>query len=215
MTGSLAFLSLKVKVAKRPLGFSLMSSANSSVESASGSMSCCTKRLVTSFFGCLKTVNTSPSSTTFPNSITATLLQILRITFISCVIKTMVKFNFLLIANNKSNTSSVVCGSNALVASSQSRISGSFANARAIPTRCFCPPESCEGYACPRPSNPTKRNSSSARSLRLLFGTPANSSGSWIFSSTVLDHNRLKCWKIIPIFFRNVRNSLFFNFVIS
>ena len=36
----------------------------------------------------------------------------------------------------------VVCGSNALVASSQKRMSGLFANALAIATRCFCPPES-------------------------------------------------------------------------
>lgn len=33
----------------------------------------------------------------------------------------------------------------ALVASSQSKIEGLPANARAIPTLCFCPPESCEG----------------------------------------------------------------------
>jgi len=41
----------------------------------------------------------------------------------------------------------VVCGSRALVASSQRRTFGSFARALAIATLCFCPPESWLGYA--------------------------------------------------------------------
>ena len=39
----------------------------------------------------------------------------------------------------------VVCGSSALVASSQRRIFGSDANALAIATLCFCPPDNCLG----------------------------------------------------------------------
>ncbi len=43
---------------------------------------------------------------------------------------------------NTFKTSVVISGSNALVGSSQSNTSGSMANARAIATRCFSPPDS-------------------------------------------------------------------------
>ena len=43
------------------------------------------------------------------------------------------------------NTDKVVIGSSALVASSDNSTSGLFARALAIPTRCFCPPESSPG----------------------------------------------------------------------
>ncbi len=112
-------------------------------------MSCCTKRFVTSCFG-FEDSQTSPSFHNFPRSITATLLQILRITFISCVIKTIVKCNFLLIAN-KSQYFFCCLWIYALVASSQSKISGSFANARAIPTRCFVRRKVVKDRHCPRP----------------------------------------------------------------
>ena len=55
--------------------------------------------------------------------------------------------NSLLIFLSNSNIEDVVCGSNALVASSQRSIFGLVANALAIATLCFCPPESCAGYA--------------------------------------------------------------------
>ena len=54
-------------------------------------------------------------------------------------------FKRLLISFKSSKIEVVVCGSKAEVASSHKRILGSLANARAIPTRCFCPPESWEG----------------------------------------------------------------------
>ena len=47
----------------------------------------------------------------------------------------------LLIFFNSFRIDSVVCGSSALVASSQSRMSGVVVNALAIPTLCFCPPD--------------------------------------------------------------------------
>ena len=40
-----------------------------------------------------------------------------------------------------------------------------FASARAIPTRCFCPPLSWEGYAFSRPLSPTSVISSATRAL--------------------------------------------------
>ena len=44
-------------------------------------------------------------------------------------------------------TSPTICGSSALVGSSNSSTSGSIASARAMATRCFCPPESWAGRA--------------------------------------------------------------------
>jgi mannosyltransferase len=44
-----------------------------------------------------------------------------------------------------SSTSLIISGSSALVGSSKSMILGCIANARAIATRCCCPPESCPG----------------------------------------------------------------------
>lgn len=53
------------------------------------------------------------------------------------------------------NTSPTISGSRAEVGSSNSMTSGSIDNARAIATRCFCPPESCLGFAFTYCSIPT------------------------------------------------------------
>ena len=45
------------------------------------------------------------------------------------------------------------------------------------------------------------------------FGTPAISRGKAILSSVVRDHNKLKCWKIIPISCLAVRRFFAFNSV--
>jgi hypothetical protein len=58
----------------------------------------------------------------------------------------MVSFSSRLISASSCRTEAVVCGSRALVASSHSRIFGLVARARAMPTRCFWPPDSCAGY---------------------------------------------------------------------
>ena len=63
-------------------------------------------------------------------------------TSISCVTKIIVNPNFLFISFNNDRICFVVIGSRALVASSQSNTLGLLANALAIPTRCFCPPDS-------------------------------------------------------------------------
>ena len=47
-------------------------------------------------------------------------------------------------------------GSSALVASSHKRTLGLVANARAMATRCFCPPDNCAGYACALSAIPTE-----------------------------------------------------------
>ena len=49
-----------------------------------------------------------------------------------------------------SSTSLIISGSRAEVGLSKSMQIGSMASARAIATRCCCPPESCPGYFSPR-----------------------------------------------------------------
>ena len=45
-----------------------------------------------------------------------------------------------------SSTSLIISGSNAEVGSSNSMIFGRMHNARAMATRCCCPPDNCPGY---------------------------------------------------------------------
>ena len=78
-------------------------------------------------------------------SITATRWARVRTTSISWVISTIVTPSSSLTRRSSASTSAVVCGSSALVGSSASRILGLVASARAMPTRCFWPPESCVG----------------------------------------------------------------------
>jgi hypothetical protein len=80
---------------------------------------------------------------------------------------------------SRSRICSVVAGSSALVASSQNSTSGRAASARAMPTRCFCPPDKLGRVALPRPVG-------SARPVRAVrrpgprvrpWATPCTSSG--------------------------------------
>ena len=79
---------------------------------------------------------------------------------------TMVIPSVLFILFNSFKILFVVSGSNALVASSQSKTSGSLASARAIPTLCFCPPLKLEAKISDLSLNPTRSSSSLIR-----FGT--------------------------------------------
>ena len=106
-----------------------------------GSMSC----LAIWDFGVVNTSFTRPSSTIWLWSMTATLLHICSITFISWVITIMVTPMVLLISLSKLSIDAVVLGSRALVASSQSSTLGLVAKALAMAILCCCPPESCTG----------------------------------------------------------------------
>ena len=66
-------------------------------------------------------------------------------TSISCVMSSTVSPSSELTVLMSSRMDRVVSGSRALVASSESSTVGLLANARAIPTRCFCPPDSSDG----------------------------------------------------------------------
>ena len=59
------------------------------------------------------------------------------------------------------------------VGSSARMMGGWLMSARAIATRCCCPPESSFGYAFILSSRPTLRSISAARARRSCFGTPA------------------------------------------
>ena len=100
----------------------------------------------------------------------------------------------------------VVCGSSALVASSQSRISGLLVRALAMATLCFCPPDSWAGYDFALSDNPTISRSSLALSFACFFFTPAISNGKQILSNTFFCIRRLKCWKIMDIFCLSLRS---------
>ena len=101
--------------------------------------------LVMGCFGSAKMENTSPSSTTLPDSMTATRPQISFTASIWWVMSTTVMPSCWLSRLSSCKIEWVVWGSSALVASSQSRTVGLLASARAMATRCFWPPESWLG----------------------------------------------------------------------
>ena len=95
--------------------------------------------------GCEKTSLTAPLSAISPPSMMDTCEQICRMTSISWVMTTMVMPSRRLISCKRARMERVVMGSSAEVASSHRSTLGSMASARAMATRCFCPPDSCAG----------------------------------------------------------------------
>ncbi len=86
-----------------------------------------------------------------------------------------------------SSTSCTISGSSALVGSSKSMIFGCMLRARAMATRCCCPPESWSGYLSTLSARPTRskyarpsRSACSRGTLSTLMGASVT------FSSTVL-----------------------------
>ena len=140
-------------------------------------------------------------------SMTATRSQIWSMTFISCVMTMIVTPSVLLISRSSSRMERVVLGSSALVASSHSRYRGLVASARAIATRCFCPPDSCEGKLAALSARPTTFSSSSARFFASAFGVPEISSGKQTLRRTDRCSSRLKLWKIMPICRRTCKSA--------
>ena len=104
------------------------------------------KSFVMSFCGSSKICCEVPSSTITPFPIKITCFATSRANAISCVTMIIVSPS-LASVRITSRTSPTICGSRAEVGSSKSRIYGSMARALAIATLCFCPPESCFGFA--------------------------------------------------------------------
>jgi len=98
-----------------------------------------------------------------------------------------------------SSTSPTSSGSSADVASSNSITFGSIASARAIATRCCCPPESCEGYASSFSPRPAMRSSSFPRSAAILRERLRTWTGAQVtLPSAVRCGKRLNRWNTMP-----------------
>ena len=84
------------------------------------------------------------------------------------------------------------------VGSSASSTAGSVTMARAIATRCCCPPESSAGVWCSQPFRPTASSARAAAAWRRAAGSPRYSSGSSTFSCALVRASRLKPWNTKP-----------------
>ncbi len=98
------------------------------------------------------------------------------------------------------STSPTISGSSALVGSSNSIMSGCMHNARAMATRCFCPPESCAGNAYALSASPTRSSRARAVSVACALVAFLRSMGARVMLSRIFRWlNRLKCWNTMPI----------------
>ena len=104
-------------------------------------------------------------------------LAAVRANPISCVTTTIVMPS-LASSTITSSTSLIISGSSADVGSSKSMTLGCIASARAIATRCCCPPESCAGYLAACSPTPTRSSSSLARLLASAVGCLQDLDGS-------------------------------------
>ena len=102
-----------------------------------------------------------------------------------------------------SSTSPTISGSSAEVGSSKSMISGSMHSARAMATRCFCPPERRRESAWMKSARPTVVKCLMAVASACVLGMCLTSMGARVqLSSTDLLLKRLKPWNTMPIFWR-------------
>ena len=85
------------------------------------------------------------------------------------------------------------------VGSSARITSGSLTIARAIATRCSCPPESWRGKWPRRSPNPTSLSAMVACSTRAALFRLVSLSGSSTFSSAVSTGIKLNCWNTNPM----------------
>ena len=91
------------------------------------------------------------------------------------------------------------------VGSSAKMMSGFVIRARAIATRCCCPPDNSWGRWVKRLSIPKK--ATITRQYVLSGCCLSRSSGMIIFSCAVSTESRLNCWKMKPIFWRRNADS--------
>merc|ERR1719424_2017407 len=87
-----------------------------------------------------------PCSTTRPSSITA-ILSALRMVESRCAITSVVRPPAASSSSSAACTMAPLSLSSAEVASSRTRMAGSRTRARAMASRCFCPPESCTPFS--------------------------------------------------------------------
>ena len=101
-------------------------------------------------------------------------------------------------ARSSSMISRLRCVSRLPVGSSASSTAGSVTRARAMATRCCCPPESSAGVWCSQPPRPTDCNAFAADARRTAALSPRYSSGSSTFSWAEVRASRLKPWNTKP-----------------
>ncbi|KAM9867178.1 hypothetical protein ACIFOC_00094 [Leucobacter aridicollis] len=119
-------------------------------------------------------------------------------TCVSCVTITRAPSSLVPFSRSTSRTPAAERESREPVGSSAKMTLGELTSARAIATRCDCPPESCPMRRWPRPSRPSRRNSLSARSSAVVLDTPISKSGSAMFSAAVSSGSSIPCWKTNP-----------------
>ena len=84
------------------------------------------------------------------------------------------------------------------VGSSANTIDGSLTSARAMATRCRCPPDISVGRWRARSASPTRCRASMARLRRSRRPKPAYTIGSSTLRNAVMRGSRLNVWKIKP-----------------
>ncbi len=133
--------------------------------------------------------------------------ETLRANAISCVTTTMV-MPWDARRRMTSRTSPEISGSRAEVGSSKSMRSGFMQSARAMATRCFCPPESVLTSAPAKSARPTESRLASATFSACPLVIFLSVTGASVqLSSTFMLLNRLKPWKTMPIFSRRALMS--------
>src|SRR6266508_88053 len=164
-----------------------------------------------SVFAAVKNCAGAASSTTRPSSMNTIRSATFRANPISCV-TTIIVMPSRARPTMTSSTSLIISGSRADVGSSNSIAIGSMARARAIATRCCCPPESWPGYLSLWAASPTR-----SRSLRPFCVASSRLRPSTFTCArvrlriTVMCGKSSKFWNTMPIlersFGRSVRGS--------
>ena len=98
-------------------------------------------------------------------------------------------------SRSTASTRAAVSGSRLPVGSSARISPGACTTARAMATRCSCPPDNCAGKRPPSPSRPT---SASNFRTRCASGRPSKRSGNSTFSATVKCGSTWKAWNTKP-----------------
>ena len=156
------------------------------------------KSFVRSLCGLSKKSAGGASSIITPSSKKSTRSATSRANPISCVTTSIVMPEC---ASSRitSRTSEIISGSNALVGSSKSMIFGSIAKARAMATRCCCPPDISAGNLCAWSLISTRSSNASALASASLFGIFFTRTGpNVMFCRFVRCGNRLNCWNTMP-----------------
>ena len=154
--------------------------------------------------GCVEPPSTSPAS--LPSRRKTTRSAIAAAAG-SCVTITIVRPSAWLSSRRTRSTSRPDLESRFPVGSSARTISGERSRARAIDTRCCCPPESSAGVWSTRSPRPTRSSSARARSHRSVVGA-SRSRRQVTFSSAVSEGSRLKNWKMNPMWSRRSSGEL-------